>query len=226
MKASNYISLVLLISLFTACHKADIPIELTDNEEAVEYINDLDKTVTKFNKLVIDLAKITGGKDINNTDSLSTGQKLRLAKAAGQFMIVSKKIEALMDSRSAIESTLSGSELSIFSNKCDEIESNFGTIDVSELDMDEVQMAEFKQKFEEHQAYNKAKRAHNDSIQAQYNEQKSKVNPYEYNKEGWKEVKDENRWKVFTAMGIGFLIFIALTTVAIVKVIQIIKNIR
>lgn len=162
-----YLSLILLLGTL-ACTKikTEIPAELQDNEQAVEYLTELNKNITKFNKLTIDLAEITGGRDITSGDSLSKMQILKLAKTGGQFMLVSKKLEELIESKPVIEGILNAEQLIVFRNKSANIENKMGNIDLSELDLSEEQLAELKQKFEENKTYNQQKRAYQDSIRA------------------------------------------------------------
>lgn len=215
--------------LFTACHQTEIPVELQNNEQAIEYLTDLDKTVTKFNNRVMDLAVLTGGKDINNSDSLTTGQKLKLAKIAGQFMLASKKIEELIDNKSAIESTLNESELKAFTIRCRELENKMGNLNFEELGLNEEQIAGLKQKFDEYKIHKQQEKAYNDSLVAEYNLQKVdssvvEAKPTSNNKT--QKVTKANRWKIIAGFSFGFLVILFLVIVAIIKVIRIIKSFR
>lgn len=229
MKTKFNILVTVATIFLAACHQTEIPVELQNNELAVEYLTDLDKTVNKFNKRVMDLAVLTGGKDLNNADSLTTGQKLKLAKIAGQFMLVSKNIEKLIENKTAIEKTLTATELKAFTIKCNELENKMGNLNFEELGIDEQQVAGLKQKFDEYKIHNQQEKAYNDSLVAAYNVQKADNSVAEVkttsNNEAQKVTK-ENRWKIITGFSLGFILIIFLVIIFIRKAIQIIKSIR
>lgn len=229
MSILKNICFIFFFCLLASCTNYDVPLELKNNKQAAEYLIDLDKNVHKFNELVIDLAVITEGKDINNTDSLSAGKIIRLAKTGGQFMLVGKKLEKLSDTQTNIEALLSDKQKEIFRNKCEELNAEIGNINFNDLGFSEEEVLVFKQKLDEHKDYNQKSRQHSDSLMhVEAKTDSIAVNtkvqelPIKENKQGSKKSK-----MLFLSF---FILIIGLFTYAIIRFIRIIiykiKSIR
>lgn len=164
MKRINFnkimqIALGLMLIVMFSCSSSnkqniqvEIPAELQSSPEAVAYIKAMTKTTNKATKLFNDIVKITGGKDIDNSDELTTMQTLKMAKAAGQLMMVSSKMEEYKIQKLSIDSLLSPVQIAALDKVCLELEEHMGKIDPKNITIDESEMQAQQEMQEKQQA--------------------------------------------------------------------------
>jgi Sec-independent protein translocase protein TatA len=153
-KATNFALELMLIAtlIFSSCStdtpeiKIEIPAEFKDNAEVVAYIEAMTITTNKFTVLSNDIAKITEGKNIDESDELSTMQTLKLAKVSMQMMQISSKMDQYKIQRANIDSTLSANQILLLDSVCNILEKQMGLIDPSNItiDKDEILAQEAK----------------------------------------------------------------------------------
>ena len=120
--------------------KIDIPVEFKDNAEVVAYIEAMTVTTNKFKAMSNDIVKITGGKNIDSSDELSTMQTLKLAKVSMQMMQIASEMDKYKTQRASIDSTLSANQILILDSVCNILEKQMGQIDPNNITIDEDEM--------------------------------------------------------------------------------------
>lgn len=121
--------------------KVDIPTELQNNTEVVNYIKALTQTTNKATEIFNSIAEITGGEDVDDSDELTTMQTLKLAKSAAQMMMISSEMDEYEIQRTSIDSSLSVNEIHLLDSVCDILKTHMGKIDPSNTSIDEEEMA-------------------------------------------------------------------------------------
>jgi Sec-independent protein translocase protein TatA len=147
-KAINFVLGLMLTAtlIFSSCStgtseiKIVVPTEFKDNAEVVAYIEALSITTNKFTVLSNDIAKITEGKNIDESDELSTMQTLKLAKVSMQMMQISSKMDQYKIQRANIDSTLSANQILLLDSVCNILEKQMGQIDPSNITIDKDEM--------------------------------------------------------------------------------------
>ena len=147
-KATNFALGLMLIAtlIFSSCSsdsseiKIEIPAELKDNVEVTAYFEAMTITANKFTALSNDVAKITGGKNIDSSDELSTMQTLKLAKVSVQMMQISSEMDKYKIQRASIDSTLSANQILLLDSVCKILEKQIGQINPSNITIDKDEM--------------------------------------------------------------------------------------
>ena len=166
-KATNFILGLMLIAtlIFSSCStgtpeiKIDIPVEFKDNAEVTAYIEAMTITTNKFTVLSNDIAKITGGKNIDSSDELSTMQTLKLAKVSMQMMQIASEMDKYKIQRAGIDSTLSANQILLLDSVCNILEKQMGQIDPGNITIDEDEMLAQEAKITEQDAEVERQRA-------------------------------------------------------------------
>jgi hypothetical protein len=147
-RATNFVLVLMLtaVLIFSSCStgtpeiKIEIPVEFKNNAEVVAYIEAMTITTNKFTVLSNDIAKITGGKNIDESDELSTMQTLKLAKVSVQMIRISSEMDKYKIQRARIDSTLSANQILLLDSVCNILEKQMGQIDPSNITIDKDEM--------------------------------------------------------------------------------------
>jgi len=237
MKTATRITLIIVATIAIACSnqqnkiEVQIPESLQHNEAALNHINEMTISVEQFNTSVSKLAKLTRGKDLDNTDSLSARQIFVLGKEGLKFMRAGKKIEELEKQRPFIISKLNETNKAAFENICAELQSKLGAIDFESLGLSDADAAVFEEKIKAQQTYQAKEKAYSDSIQELRNDAISNLPPeeqakYQNDNNVKKDLTNKDRMKIFAGFAFAFLLILAAIIFTIKRVIKIIKNIR
>ncbi len=164
------LSIALLITLFlSACSSSiqkvelEIPPELQDKPEVTTLLNEMATTVNKTRSYSGQIIKITGGKDVENAEELTSMQKIKLARIALQMMRVANEMEKYNTYADSLRQGLSPQQVLAFDALREKLKISMGDADMEKMGISREEMLAFK----EQQA---AQNAQNDSIEKSYAE--------------------------------------------------------